>query len=65
VSEVQLRLAATEAFLNALLPWLEEDVFNGVRALLRADLIAARGNYERLVYLNALRILDEMRRRLP
>jgi hypothetical protein len=63
VPDVELRLAAAEALLEALAPWLDEEATRGVRATLRGDLIAARGDRERLVCLHALQLLEEWLRR--
>jgi len=59
VTDLELRLAATEALLGAIAPWLDDEALRGVRAHLRADLIAARKDADRLVSLHALRFLDE------
>jgi len=59
VTDLELRLAATEALLAAIAPWLDDEAFRGVRTHLRADLIAAREGTDRLVCLHALRVLEE------
>jgi hypothetical protein len=63
VSDLELRLSATEAVLEAVAPWLDEEALLGARTKLRGSLIVAREDRQRRACLGALRLLEERLRR--